>query len=331
LKIKSKALEVNIADYHVDVAIDAKYSVLQEVMSSYYGLMDGLNTFLEELSHPYRNWKFIIQEARSYSLDYFYLLKKHPKGHEAAALFVNIFTTAIKLSDEKDTKADGADNLLLFLQKIIKDSGPDIKRFMPVINDSFDHIRNYNDEIFFFFIKSFYQIKKPAKDLLTYSSEINISYKPINLLLLKYFKHSYSYWLSEEDPQAWFEKETDMIDNDLDLKEIFNGISHDQIKQWNLDLDDIAREKEIDSEELLKSLLQLPGYKEGNRWKLLFLFHIMNTSGLCMLHEEALRDINRTVSWLIAHEKYYNIDKLIDKTFSILKTRTSRFPAVQNR
>jgi pyruvate,orthophosphate dikinase len=158
LKIKSKALEVNIADYHIDVTINAKYSVLQEVMSSYYGLMDGLNTFLKELSHPYRNWKFIIQEARSYSLDYFYLLKNHPKGHEAAALFVNIFATAIKSSDEKDTKADGADNLLLFLQKIIKDSGPDIKRFMPVINDSFDHIRNYNDEIFFLFIKSFYQI-----------------------------------------------------------------------------------------------------------------------------------------------------------------------------
>ncbi len=126
MKIKSKALEVNIADYHIDVTIDAKYSVLQEVMSRYYGLMDGLNTFLKELSHPYRNWKFIIQEARSYSLDYFYLLKNHPKGHEAAALFVNIFTTAIKSSDEKDTKADGADNLLLFLQKIIKDSGPDM-------------------------------------------------------------------------------------------------------------------------------------------------------------------------------------------------------------
>lgn len=349
MKIKSKALEVNIADYHIDVTIDAKYSVLQEVMSKYYGLMDGLNTFLKELSHPYRNWKFIIQEARSYSLDYFYLLKNHPKGHEAAALFVNIFTTAIKSSDEKDTKADGADNLLLFLQKIIKDSGPDIKRFVPVINDSFDHIRNYNDEIFFLFIKSFYQIKKPAKDLLTYSSKINISYKPINLLLLKYFKHSYSYWLNEEDPHIWFEKQADLIDQGLNLKEIFNGISHNQIKQWNLDLDDIALEKEIDSEELLKSLLQMPGYKEiveiyrqiphkllqegikaceGNRWKLLFLFHIMNTSGLSMIHEEALRDINRTVGWLIENEKYYNIDKLIDKTFSILKTRTSKFPAV---
>ena len=45
--IKSKALEVNIADYHVDVEIDAKYSMLQEVMSKYYGLMEGLNTFLK--------------------------------------------------------------------------------------------------------------------------------------------------------------------------------------------------------------------------------------------------------------------------------------------
>ena len=35
MKIKSKALEVNLADYHVDVAIDEKYAVLQEVMSKY--------------------------------------------------------------------------------------------------------------------------------------------------------------------------------------------------------------------------------------------------------------------------------------------------------
>ncbi|MDL1968113.1 MAG: pyruvate, phosphate dikinase, partial [Deltaproteobacteria bacterium] len=349
MKIKSKALEVNIACYHVDVTIDAQYSVLQEIMSGYYGLMERLDTFLKELSHPYKDWKFIIHEARSYSLDYFYLLKNHPKGHEAATLFVNIFTCALESSNEKTVKADAADNLLVFLQKIIKDSGPDIKRFMPLINDSFDHIKNYNDKRFFLFIKSFYQIKNLAKELLTYSSEINISYRFINLLLLKYFKHSYSYWLNEECPWAWFEKQADLIDNDLNLKEIFNEISHNQIKKWNFNLGNISREKEIDSKELLKSLLQIPGYKEiveiykeipqkllqegikdskGNRWKLLFLFHIMNTSGLSMMHEEALRDINRTVSQLIEHEKYYNIDKLIYKTFSILETRTSKFPAV---
>ena len=75
MKLKSKALEVNLADYHVDVTIDAKYAILQEVMSKYYGLMEGLNTFLKELSHPYKNWRFIVTEARKYSLEYFHLLK----------------------------------------------------------------------------------------------------------------------------------------------------------------------------------------------------------------------------------------------------------------
>jgi len=45
--IKSKALEVNIADYHVDVSIDPKYAVLQDAMSQYYGIMEGLGTFLK--------------------------------------------------------------------------------------------------------------------------------------------------------------------------------------------------------------------------------------------------------------------------------------------
>ena len=76
--IKSRALEVNIADYHVDVAIDEKYAAIQEVMSTYYGLTEGLNTFLKELSHPYKNWQFIVQEARGYSLNYFHLLKTIP-------------------------------------------------------------------------------------------------------------------------------------------------------------------------------------------------------------------------------------------------------------
>jgi pyruvate,orthophosphate dikinase len=88
LTVKSKALEVNIADYQVDVIIDAKYAVLQEVMSKYYGLMEGLNTFLEELSHPYKNWRFIVAEARKYSLEYFHLLKGHPRGPEAAKLLI---------------------------------------------------------------------------------------------------------------------------------------------------------------------------------------------------------------------------------------------------
>jgi pyruvate,orthophosphate dikinase len=346
--IQSKALEVNIADYHVDVTIDEKYSILQEVMSKYYGILEGLNTLLKELSHPYKNWKFIVHEARVYSLDYFHLLKSHPKGPEATELLVDIFIRAIESKSDIDVRADAVDNFLLFIQKIIKESGSDFTRFKPVIDDSFNSIRAYDGDNFFLFVKSFYQIRKLADALLNYSSEIEEDCNAVNLLLIKYYDRIYSYWLAEKDPWTWFEKEADKIDNRKSLKNFFQIISHEQISRHKSRLAKIAQSKNLESEDVLKKLLMLPGYDQfvetyrkmpqslldestktvqGNRWKLISLFHIMNISGLSMIHEEALRDINRTLSWLIAHESNLNIGSLIHKTFSILKTRAGKYPA----
>ncbi|MGD9383948.1 MAG: pyruvate, phosphate dikinase, partial [Desulfobacterales bacterium] len=346
--IQSKALEVNIADYHVDVTIDEKYSILQEVMSKYYGILEGLNTLLKELSHPYKNWKFIVHEARVYSLDYFHLLKSHPKGPEATDLLLDIFICAIESKSDMDVKVDAVDNFLLFIQKIIKESGSDFKRFKPLIDRSFNRIRAYDGDDFFLFIKSFYQIRKLAEALLNYSSEIAEDCKAVNHLLIKYFDCIYRYWLNEKDPWAWFEQEADKIDDRENLKKFFKIISHKQINQYKSRLEKVAQSKSIESEDVLKKLILLPGYDQfvetyrkipqslldesaktvrGYRWKLIFLFHIMNIVGLSMIHEEALRDINRTLSWLIAHETNLNIGSLIHKTFSILKTRAGRYPA----
>ena len=94
MKIQSQALEVNLASYHVDVEVDAKYAPLQAVMSKYFGLMEGVNVFLKELSHPYKNWQFIVSEARVYTLDYFHLINRHEQGEAAARLYVEIFLEA---------------------------------------------------------------------------------------------------------------------------------------------------------------------------------------------------------------------------------------------
>ncbi len=346
--IKSKALEVNIADYHVDVTIDAKYAVLQEVMSKYFGIMEGLNTFLKELSHPYRNWQFIVQEARSYSLNYFHLLKTHPKGPEAAKLFVGIFINAIQSSSDVQIRVDSVDHLLLFLQKIIKESGSDLERFIPAVNDSFDRISNFPDEHFFLFVKSFYQIDELAAMLLKNSAGITIDHEAIILLLSRYFTSTFSYWLSEEDPESWLKREAEGIEQLDNLGKFFEDISHNKIKQLKTELDRIITSKSVASKDLLKGLLSLPGYNRfvktyreipqmlfgevdrdgrGNQWKLIFLLMIMNVSGLSMIHEETLREINRTLSWIIVNEKHQNIDKLVQKTFSLLKEVTNRFPA----
>ena len=136
----SKALEANIAESRVEIIVDPKYDVLKKVMGKYYGIRDGLQTFLAELCHPYKNWEFIVSEARSYSLNYFHVLKTHPLGTEAAGLYLDIFFQAIDSSVNEDIRVNATDNLLLFIQRIIKDAGDDLPRFFPVLDEAFDQI-----------------------------------------------------------------------------------------------------------------------------------------------------------------------------------------------
>ena len=199
MRVKSKALEVNLADYHVDVAIDAKYSVLQEVMAKYYGLMEGLSTFLKELSHPYKNWRYIVTEARKYSLEYFHLLKKHPSGPAAAQLLIDIFIQALKDSRDEAVKGDSVDNLLLFIQKIINDSGPHFNNFQPVIDNAFAQIHGLPDTLFSLFVRSYYGLNRLAKAFLMRNQDSGPHFRAINLLLITYYEHTYRYWLHEED------------------------------------------------------------------------------------------------------------------------------------
>jgi pyruvate,orthophosphate dikinase len=348
LKIKSKALEVNLADYHVDVTIDAKYAVLQEVMSKYYGLMEGLNTFLEELSHPYKNWRFIVSEARKYSLEYFHLLKNHHGGPQAAQLLIGIFIEAIDSCKEPEVKGEAIDNLLLFQLKIIKESGQDFTKFQPVIDVTLDRIQAFPDDIFALFVKSYYAINRLARAYFNGSSEFCTSYEALNLLLIKYYQHTYRYWLYEEDPQTWFEKETALTDKENHFDEFFDFISHRQLKNWQRQLELSIQNSPVDSEKVLSRLLELPGFGQlveayrkiprqllqnknikGQRHhlKLIFLFHMMNLGGLTHIHEETLRDINQTLTWIIENENYRNIENLIRKTFAILKEQTQKYPA----
>ncbi|CAB5129494.1 Pyruvate,phosphate dikinase-domain-containing protein [Olavius algarvensis associated proteobacterium Delta 3] len=345
--IKSKALEVNIADYHVDVDVDPKYSVLQEAMSRYFGIMEGLTTFLKELSHPYKNWQFIVKEARNYSLNYFHLLKSHPKGETAAGLLVDIFAQAIDATSLSEVRVDAVDNLLLYLQRIIKDAGSEFDRFFRVLDHSFTRIANYPEPTFLLFVKSYYQLPALAEAFLGSAPEGFSSYESLNRMLVRYYRTTSEYWLSEDDPWEWFHTEASDIGSPENARPLFDDVSHGQIGRWQERQERASEEFPSGSPELTRKLMDLPHYNDvvnhyrelphqllkagaatgkGNQWKVLFLFHIMNISGLSLIHEEALRDINRTLTWLFQNEKDWNTSKLLEKTFSILMVRTRKYP-----
>ena len=349
MQIKSKALEANIANYHVDVAIDEKYAVLQNIMARYYGLMDRFNIFLRELSHPYKNWRFICKEARGYCLDYFHLFKNHPDGPEAIDLFVEIFEKSVKNESNPELCTEGVDAMLMFLQKVLKEAEQNIPRFMPVVNRIFLDLAKYPQEDFLLFAKSFYPISKNGELVLKYVPEYDLDLAPVNTLLIRYYRDSIDFWLKQKDPGIWFNQENEIKNSrkQQELDAVFYPVSHQRLTKDKQLLDECVQRYRPDSVELLKALLEFSGYSRivdayrripqelqnlgaesgvGHQWKVLFLFHVMNTSGLSMSHEETLREIDRTLRRLIDNETNRNITRLIDKTFSILKAQTSAYP-----
>jgi len=348
VQIKSQALEANIASYHVDVTIDAKYAPLQEVMSRYFGLTESLNTFLKELCHPYRNWLFIVQEARGFSLDYFHLLKSHPKGPEVAGIFMDVFFSAVEANTHQQVSSDAIDNLLLYVQTVLKGAAEEMPRFAPVVNTCFERINDFPNEDFTLFIRSYYQISKIAQALLQNNGRDPAGCTAVNQLLIKYYRRTYEYWLSEDDPLEWLISEAGESDLSSALAGLLDGVLHTDIRREQETLEEIANQEKIADPATLERLLGLKTYNQiveqyraipqallkagaeeinGNYWRVIFLFHMMNMPGLSMIHEENLRDINRTLTWLIEHESYSRIMQLIDKTFHILEARTHEFPA----
>ncbi len=310
----SKALEINLADYRVDVTVDPKYHVIKDVMSKYYGLQKVLDTFLEELCHPYKNWQFIVNEARTYSLGYFYDLKAHTKGPEAVRLYVEISLEPIENATKTEVKTDA------FHNKLSKENISLVTR-------------------------SYYQLNRLAEAFLN-NVPPGTDFQAVNSLLNSYFKYTFSYWLSENDPQEWFERETAQ-ELPVEISELFEPISHSRIKAYQMQLHEIISKKNENLQDILKRLLELPGYGEfvslynslqdklfksvddeklKHQYKLIFLFHIMNISGLSNIHEETLREINLIITWLINHEDIQHIQLLIQKTFNILKKSVDKFP-----
>lgn len=355
--IESAALKANLASSRYEVEIDPGYHPVMNVFSTYYGLKEGISVFLKELSHPLKNLQFIVSEAKVYSLNYMHLLQEENEGIKAAQCFVKIFIDVINESQDREIQTDAADNLLLFLLKLLQSQRDAGIFFQDVFQDASLKILKTDDTRFFLFVKSYFSLAKIMRTLAEHfkTSEADSIPHEIRMLLIRYYEATYHYWLREPDPASWFFSEiSDPVYGDIpteyqksqkkssqfQFKNVFYNISHERIEQY---LDALLRQKN----ESFFQLVELPGFShfthryknvakqlyiagknlnQGNIWKIIFLFHMMNLPGLSVMHEETLREINRTMSIIIEKERYSSLERLVRKTFSILKTRADEFP-----
>ncbi|MCK5163135.1 MAG: pyruvate, phosphate dikinase [Desulfobacula sp.] len=345
--MKSRALEVNLSDTKVDVIIDSRYQVFLDIVSSYVGIKNRMNIFLKELSHPYKNWEFIVSETRHFSLQYFYLYKGHPKGDKALELFVDIFLASFESDSNSKVKTSAADNLMLFLQHIVKESELELGRFLPVIEKAALKIESYKGKDFYFFVRSYYQPDKIAKNLLSCLKGDEAIFKSLNCLLVKFYEYSFNYWLKQEEPISWIGRSIDINQLDDGLQEILKEVSHNRILKWRKMLEDIIQTLNQEPGKSSRKLIRLAGYQDfvsrvwavpqkimaetgddtaGRHLKLIFLFYIIHIPGLFTIHVQALRDINSTLTQLIGDKDFKNDINIVDQTFSLLKEHKGKYP-----
>jgi pyruvate, orthophosphate dikinase len=357
--VKSTALEVNLSDTRIDVVIDLEYQILLDIVSSYVGILNRMTIFLQELSHPYKNWAFIVSEARHFSLQNFHLYKGHSDGDKALDLFVDIFLKAFESDSNLKIKTGAVDNLMLFLQHIVKNSNDDLTRFLPVIEKAVFKIESCENQEFYFFVKSYYQPDKIAKILLDCLENDAKIFRSINRFLIKFYKYSFSYWLNQDDPIAWVGQSIDTSQLPPDLNRILQDVSHSKINLWQKNLETITlawnqignraenRTEAQTQHQITTLLVKLVSYQEfvsrirevpkkiikesnddteGFHLKLTFLFYIIQIPGMATIHVQALRDINATLIYLIDDKDFKRDINIINKTFSLLKTLKGKYP-----
>jgi pyruvate,orthophosphate dikinase len=235
---------------------------------------------------------------------------------------------------------------MLFIQKVLKDSRDDIDKFIPVLDYGFDRIRSSDQDLFYLFARSYYQLNKVG---LAYSEAVTqkSDCSSANHLLISYYRYTYDYWLEQPEPLDWFKEESGSPFENRKSSDIFRQISKEHIMTFREKLEVIVNDFDLNSKVFLDRIIELPGYGQivdlysdmprqllnagsdrrlGNQWKLIFLLHIMTIEGLSSIHEKSLRDINRTLAWLIEHEETSQITRSIEKTFHILKKSMEKFP-----
>ncbi len=375
ITIESDALRANLLETAQEVTIAPSYAVLLEIVANFKGIHKNLEGLLYEISHPYRNWGLIIPKLRAFVLKNIGHYLRHERGPEAFACFVAIFFETIAASKKKENLlSQTMEALLAYVEKLatlLDDVS--LPRYQSVIADCFSMLCGLEDQVLIFMVQGHHPVKKIAARLLVVAGKESAArpaydFEPVARLLQKILSFNYQYWLSEEDPLAWFSSQCEERPGSpcrgWEAGKLFNAISHQQMQEH---LDRLAAVNvEADPRKAVECLLAMPAhmafvrlYKEvaeklgeaspadaggpavagspgatsgqgadrfAENRKLLFLFRIMETKGLALIHEETLREINRSLVQLVRRQSFEEIESFLLTAFRLLKVNVRKYP-----
>lgn len=364
--IESDALRANLEETAArDVVIDSSCAVLLQTVSTYRGVHNSLHELLYEISHPFRNWTLLVPKLRAFVLKNIGHYLKHDNGPEAFERFCSLFFKALSESRRNELlHMQTMESLLAYVEKLVNLlDGKMLRRYEKALATCFAELQGLDDKVVMYLVQGHHPMKKIASRLLSISQEQEAAgsgaasdCRSAASLLKRVLTLNYQYWLQEPDPLVWFTGECGEHCQNWEAGRIFSAISHQQLQEHadilaGIDvagdpagalveivklpnhIDIVRRYKDIPDK-----LVRDTGGKDSaadrlgdvddhaeNR-KLLFLFRIMETPGLSLIHEESLREINRSLVYLIRKQSFEEIERFLLTTFQLLKVNVRKYP-----
>ncbi len=352
-ELQSDALKANLLETAVEkVTIDPALLVLVEIVDKFRGISKGAEGLLYEISHPFRNWKLILPRLRSFVLKNIEHYQRHEEGPRAFSRFCDLFLAAVEESRRNEALlAMAMEGLLAYLEKQTSLlTGKELCRYQAALDDCFAKLHDLDDELLLVLVQGQHPFKKIVSRLAGQADSADAPFASgvAARLLRRVLVLNYRYWLGEEDPQAWFLAQCGPLCSGWRAGSLFAAISHARLAEH------LAVAEALDPVEpgALARLLPLPNhmelvrlYKElpehlgeeagvqapaadrfAENRKLLFLFRIMDTAGLGLIHEETLREINRSLVQLIRQQTFEEIERFLLTTLSLLKANVRKYP-----
>jgi pyruvate,orthophosphate dikinase len=336
--MESRALRTNLERTDVQVTIPAKYQILREMVKDYPGLLNATDSLLREVHHPFKNWDYIIKETRSYALKNFPLHNYHDRGKEAIDLLLSVFLEALKRTPKEVSQKAAINGFMSYVERILDDGDENLSRYTSVLGRYFLELYKLPPAQFLLLVSNSYQLKKIGQNLLD-KMPGDFDYASFNRLFAKYLSKAYEYWLKVDDFGVLFKQEIgDVLENE-EHNRVFYPVSHANLKALMFSLKNV--QKSGDQRGILKGLLEMPDYAQivrtyrnmanalatkSPQGKMFLLFKIMETEGLSGIHEDVIREINRSLATIIQSGKTDQLEEFIIKTGTMLARTFVRYP-----
>ena len=356
--IESDALKANLLETAVaEVTIDPAFAVLTEIVKDYQGILNNLEDLLYEINHPFHNWNLILPRLRAFVLKNNGHFRRHGKGPEAVPLFAGIFLDAIGEAGKNEALLGQAiEGLLAYLDNLIASLDPaTINEYEAALAFCWQRLAVLDDPLLIHVVQGHHPMKKIAGKLLDFATRQTASdrvydLRPLGRLMQRIFTLNYQYWLGEEDPLPWFAEQCGDMCEGWQAGQLFGSISHERLRAHletlkGIDIEaapaDLAKVLELPSHmDIVRLYKEVPtrlveakpaeSSEESDRFaenrKLLFLFRIMDTAGLALIHEETLREINRSLVHLIRQQTFEEIESFLLTTLQLLKENVKKYP-----